>query len=609
VSAYEAIAAQFDDQTEEFVGNYSLFVVPANPEEPLASELIDSLHSSPVIEYANPVTQFHHSFQPVVESSAQEDAKRRGFGRMRPTVVGTSATEPRYPLREGRWLRPDSGDEAVVSRGICEGLGLSLGDAFEFQTASTESLRLTVVGITEQVDDVEFAMTRTKGGAPGGTNRGPASLPIYVPLKTVPQLTGEPPHINLVELRIHTGATIQQLEQAVDFSAQGAGLLRPEDVRAKIAGGFAAEGARKQAVFVTALSILASAFIIFTTLSMGVNERDTAVRQDNVSLIGIHPESAFGGSEPLFQLRFIRGNREEALAKLREGHHCLVPESFTEIAGLGVGDKLAIIPPKNPDHPVEYTIAGVVSMPGSNWITKTTGIRRHFVRTGGIVFAPEAQVRADFDLPDLEFVWMEREGDTTTETLHASLASLIRTAAENSPLPRSSGSLSRPAEGGVKVTSLRDVRSQMRQRGGDAIAAMGWLPLVTLVVVSLGIVNTIAASVRARRWEFGILRAVGLRRWSLTRLVISEAILIGLVASILSLLFGLLVGWTCLGLVGYVSNQWFEGVHTPLVFPWSALIFGYALTFVLCFLASLWPAIASGRPEPLTLLQAGRSAS
>ena len=161
----------------------------------------------------------------------------------------------------------------------------------------------------------------------------------------------------------------------------------------------------------------------------------------------------------------------------------------------------------------------------------------------------------------------------------------------------------------IQVTSIDDVRDNLRQRGGSAVRAMGWLPLITLVVVSLGIGNAIAASVRSRRWEFGVLRAVGLQRVGLARLVLSEALLIGCVAVILSLAFGILTGWTCLGLVRYVSNPWFEGVSNSLVIPWEALVPGYALTFLLCIAAALWPAIATGRAEPLALLQAGRSAT
>jgi len=137
---------------------------------------------------------------------------------------------------------------------------------------------------------------------------------------------------------------------------------------------------------------------------------------------------------------------------------------------------------------------------------------------------------------------------------------------------------------------------------------MGWLPLITLLVVSLGIVNTIAASVRARQWEFGILRAVGLKRFALAKLVLAEAILIGFAASVLSLSFGILTGWNCLGLVRYVSNPWFEGVSTSLVIPWAIIGYGYALTFVLCIAAALWPAVRASRTEPLQLLQGGRSA-
>ena len=90
--------------------------------------------------------------------------------------------------------------------------------------------------------------------------------------------------------------------------------------------------------------------------------------------------------------------------------------------------------------------------------------------------------------------------------------------------------------------------------------------------------------------------------------MLAEALLIGLVASLLSFAFGLLTGWTCLGLVRYVSNPWFEGVATPLVIPWSVIGVGYLLNFLLCVIAAIWPATQVGRAEPLQLLQAGRSA-
>lgn len=929
ISAYETIASKFDDQTSDFVGNYSAFVVPQSPDDGLNPELIEALTSHPALDSANPVTQFRMMLRrggpPVPPPTGPDGRPTRGMGPMGPMVVGTTATEPRYPLQDGRWLALNADSEAVVSSGVAQALSLHPDDTIEFRSKTGQIVRLTVVGITEQVQDVEQAMSRTKGGAPGGTNRGPASLAVYVPLGVIESLTGVAPKINLVELRLKPQQDSAALAPAVAATTPAAELIDPEDVRAKLASGFAAEGARKQAYFVTALSILASAFIIFTTLSMGVNERarqlailravglkrtqvawlvlieafvlailgwvgglasgwallqllakaqpglfpdgvpvgglsvvltgacslvgaslasifpiwkavrispleamaplpiqprtrswylgasltslllvminpvlvvwpglpetwrfllilcvgapacvlgfvflaplcvllvervfspvlaavlrlqahlvrtqlssnmwrsagiaaslmlglglytatqvwgwsmlggflpgrwtpntivkfdpglsdevvervqktegviadrcfpiaveqpklvgdplksrerDSAVRQDNVTIIGIDTDAAFISTTPAFDLQFIQGDRETALTKLRKGRHCLVPESLLKYANLGVGQTIGLNLPQSPNKSVDYTIVGVIAEPGANWLTKTTGLRKNFVRTAGLVFAPREQVCRDFDLPLVEFFWLQTQPGTTTAMLEERLKPLVpaserpsesrrtRATVPTSPPselasreatgPRSAaGANARPgggARGGggrgrggfgdspVRVSSIDEVRDGLRTRGGAAVRAMGWLPLITLLVVSLGIVNTIAASVRARQWEFGILRSIGLRRFALTRLVLAEALMIGLVASLLSFAFGLLTGWTCLGLVRYVSNPWFEGVATPLVIPWSVIGVGYLLNFLLCVIAAIWPATQVGRAEPLQLLQAGRSA-
>jgi putative ABC transport system permease protein len=135
---------------------------------------------------------------------------------------------------------------------------------------------------------------------------------------------------------------------------------------------------------------------------------------------------------------------------------------------------------------------------------------------------------------------------------------------------------------------------------------MSQLPLVTLLVTSIGVINAIMASIRARRWEMGVLRAVGITRFALFRLILAEAALIGLVACLLSLAFGVMAGWCGTGVSRYVS--FFGGMATPLVVPWLKLALGFAVTLALCLAAALWPAISTGRTEPLRLLQAGRTA-
>ena len=159
---------------------------------------------------------------------------------------------------------------------------------------------------------------------------------------------------------------------------------------------------------------------------------------------------------------------------------------------------------------------------------------------------------------------------------------------------------------GVRISTPEEVRQRINARADGMIWGMSQLPLFTLAVASLGVVNAVFASVRARRWEIGVLRAVGLTRFGLCRLILAEAALIGLVACVLSLAFGVAAGWCGTGISQHLS--FFGGLQPPLVLPWLNLSIGFGAALALCLLAALWPAISTGRLEPLKLLQAGRAA-
>ncbi len=132
------------------------------------------------------------------------------------------------------------------------------------------------------------------------------------------------------------------------------------------------------------------------------------------------------------------------------------------------------------------------------------------------------------------------------------------------------------------------------------------LPLVTLGVTSVSVIGAVLASVRARRWELGVLRALGIGRFALVRLIVAEALLVGIVACLLSLGFGVMAGYCGTGVTRYMNIR--GGMITPLIVPWLQIGIGFAFALALCLFAAVWPAIACGRTEPLRLLQAGRAA-
>jgi putative ABC transport system permease protein len=335
-------------------------------------------------------------------------------------------------------------------------------------------------------------------------------------------------------------------------------------------------------------------------------ERASAVRQDNVLFIGLEPEKAFGGNDPLLGVKWVKGHPREAVAKLGDGRHCLVPDHFSREAKLGIGDRFAVLPPLSPETPVEYTIAGIVSLPGWHWMTKFSGLRRTSGRTGAMIFADFGQMRRDFGLERINYVWLDTRGLDNPASLEPAMQAIAdRHAGERCRLP-GSGEIIVANNPYVILTATQNVRQAITRRADGMIKGMSQLPLIILLITSLGVVNTVMASVRARRWEMGVMRAVAVTRSGIVRLVMAEALLLGLVACLLSLGFGLMAGWCGMGMSRYLS--FFGGMDPALAIPWLRILFGFAITAALCLFAAVWPACQAGRADILKLLQEGRAA-
>jgi putative ABC transport system permease protein len=350
----------------------------------------------------------------------------------------------------------------------------------------------------------------------------------------------------------------------------------------------------------------------------GARVRASSSRQDNCVMVGVDPEKALGGEKPMFNFQFVEGSRQEALEKLKRGRYCLVPDHFQRESGLGVGGKFAVIPPDSPQNRVEYEIAGVVSMTGWHWMSKVGLRNRGGGRSAALMFAPFSEVRRDFAIDRITFFWMNLDGTATEDEIKASLQTIaqrnfdinLARARQRGRGPMgemgSGGGRRREYTASVNLQSAEGVRKTVNARADGIIWTLSLLPLVTLAVASLGVVNTVLSSIRARRWDMGVLRSVGVTRFELFRMILAEAILVGIVACLLSLGFGVMAGYCGTGITRYINIR--GGQITPLVVPWAKLSIGFSMTLGLCLLAALWPAVSTGRTEPLKLLQAGRAA-
>ena len=352
----------------------------------------------------------------------------------------------------------------------------------------------------------------------------------------------------------------------------------------------------------------------FSSDVTGAKVRATASRQDNCVLVGVDADRGIGGPDPVFPFHFARGSAAEAAKKLKSGRYCLVPDHFERESGLTIGSKFGVVPPRGSDEVIEYEIAGVVSMDGWHWMSKI-GLRNRGGRSAGLMFCDIGQLRKDFGIERTPLFWLNTDGTQSEEAITGSIRAISE---KNAGAPGAGG---RPGggrsgggfggfggggRGGVSVRTREGVRLAIRERADGIIWLLSRLPLVTLLVTSLGVVNAIVSSVRARRWDFGILRSVGLTRFGLFRLILCEALLMGLAACLLSFAFGTLAGYCGTGVTRYINIR--GGLVTPLIIPWASLGLGFSLTLGLCLIAALWPAVQAGRTEPLRLLQGGRTA-
>ncbi len=324
------------------------------------------------------------------------------------------------------------------------------------------------------------------------------------------------------------------------------------------------------------------------------------VKQKTVVVAGVPLGGMMGGEHASLNLRFIQGNREDALEKMASGRAVLIPNTFADTAHLKVGDMLMLDNPSSPGDIKPWEVAGVVAMPGWHWMTKTSGIR---VRTGsfiaGLLIADEARVRETFGVNRVRFFWGDAPEDVPADDFRVAMEQILA--------DRVGGGLGETGPEGVeikpmvKVSSRKTLTQSVGSRADSVLEAMSRLPLIALAIAMLAVMNTVMASVRSRRHAIGVMRAVGVTRSMVVRMVWAESLLLGGAAILLSFVFAILVSWGALEIqrFGFV----FGTIVPPLHIPWLHLLFGAGMTLFLCLLAGTVAAVRIARRPPDQLMK------
>jgi putative ABC transport system permease protein len=111
------------------------------------------------------------------------------------------------------------------------------------------------------------------------------------------------------------------------------------------------------------------------------------------------------------------------------------------------------------------------------------------------------------------------------------------------------------------------------------------------MVAALGVVTALLISVLQRRRELGLLRALGATQGQVLRSVLSEALIMGIMGSLLGVVFGLALEWYAVRVILLEEG----GFSFPVSPPWFEALVFVGLALGLAWAGGLLPALQAVR--------------
>jgi putative ABC transport system permease protein len=146
--------------------------------------------------------------------------------------------------------------------------------------------------------------------------------------------------------------------------------------------------------------------------------------------------------------------------------------------------------------------------------------------------------------------------------------------------------------------SLRRLRQEIADGLFRATTILTWLPALVLVIASLGIGNLMMVNVQSRARQIAVLRAVGAVKSQIVRLVLAEAITIGILGSLIGCGLGLHQAWN----LNLITSS-LIGVTLKFIVPFGTVAGSIALTIGICLSAGIGPARYAARNNIIEAMQ------
>ena len=352
-------------------------------------------------------------------------------------------------------------------------------------------------------------------------------------------------------------ATNAGLDASVDGTVRG--LLGRADLRVAAfgEGGLSAETVRTIGS-TPGIAVAAPALERRTYLQAAVPGAVGAALPPPVTVLGVDPAT----EALLHDLPLIAGSQ---LADPDESS-ALITQGLAEQDGLHLGSPVTV---QGAGDPVTFRVVGILA--GEGPITGAFG------RT---MVVPLRTAQAAF-------------GQTGVTRVDIGLAEGADTSAVSSDLE------SRLVTEPYVLSAPRDLAVTLRASTVDFQATTALIAVIALFVGAFLIFNTLSMTVGERIREVGLLRAAGATRGQVTWFMLAQALVLGIVGSLLGLAIGALLA---AGMVAYVGTIGSVTLARPALPP-EALIVGFLVGLMVTLAAAIEPARRAGRIQPVEALK------
>lgn len=297
----------------------------------------------------------------------------------------------------------------------------------------------------------------------------------------------------------------------------------------------------------------------------------------NVICVGFEPESFL----ELNRIDWIQGTPEEAIPRLQDGDAILVAEQFLTARGLGVGERIDLGPE---GRETSFEIVGVVGAAGLDVATQIFGIRSLYMEHAvSCVFMDYAAVGRHFNTQEAYILQLVLDEDFD-QSRELELAEQVSKLAP-----------------GAAFNSGRAIKRIVMQVGTTVLGVSSTVALGSLLLACFAVGNIVAAGISAKKYEYGVLRAIGGSRWLVARTIFGEVIVMGILASIAGIVLGIY-----LADIGMSLHRDLAGDELVFRLPLPAIVLGTIVVILLAVLASTPPVVSLLKRSTRELISTGR---